>query len=104
MTSIKRMIGLCIMTGLLMALFAGNQTVYADAAQKETGTQEYKTGKIDKIRLNRVIIDDIQYTFSQRTQFLSESGKPIDISMFNRRDRVMFYATANKELLILKKP
>ena len=104
MNPIKRKIGLCLLAGLLMVFFTGYQTVSADTAPGDGSTLEYRTGKIDMIRLDRVVIDDIQYKFTEQTQFLSKSGKPIKANQFYKGDKVEFKATEKNKLLILKKP
>ena len=87
-----------------MVFLSGYQAVAADTDEGVGNGPEYRTGKIDRIRLARVIIDDIQYTFTERTQFLSKSGKPIQANQFYSGDRVEFKATEKNKLLILKKP
>lgn len=87
-----------------MLFITGQQTVYAEATAMDVNKLDYQVGQIDRMRNNRVIIDDVEYKFTSQTLFLSKAGKAIESRWFSKGDLVKFYADNNRNLIVIRKP
>lgn len=92
------------LAGFLILFLTGQETVYADGTPINVDNISYQVGKIDQIKSNRVIIDDVSYNYTDRTMFLNSAGKPTEQRYFSKGELVKFAADANRNLLVLRKP
>ena len=91
-----------IFTGLFFIFIAG--TGFAQEPNiTEINNADYKTGTIDRIAANEIVIGDSLYKYAKSILFLSRQAAKIETRWFKKGDKVRFVINDKYEAVIVRK-